>query len=313
MHIRPSVLAWRCFSPSAAVIENSRVPQALSIDPVHLPAEATPDDNYKLYPTHDLLDLLDLGPRTLARAPPSQTCFTSPCVRLLSFRCWTTSLTISLPSLHSFCPGGKSISSLSTTRSDTWVYTHTHPSSAKVNKRVGAGCMTYTLSIVQIYISLTKRHRVSYVWEAKWSSSHPLCHQRMGNNQQYFLKLFPPPNLHHLQSYTVLKISTGKYIFINPKTMTQLRKTTTQVEGHRLTLTQVNVSKRTTANLSAQPVFVPHSKLHGLVVLRKEMQKKNTKSEQKLELNQCPTEDCEVNPSAIPRACPRGWTQLLNL
>lgn len=193
MHIRPSVLAWRCFSPSAAVIENSRVPQALSIDPVHLPAEATPDDNYKLYPTHDLLDLLDLGPRTLARAPPSQTCFTSPCVRLLSFRCWTTSLTISLPSLHSFCPGGKSISSLSTTHSDTWVYTHTHPSSAKVNKRVGAGCMTYTLSIVQIYISLTKRHRVSYVWEAKWSSSHPLCHQRMGNNQQYFLKLFPPP------------------------------------------------------------------------------------------------------------------------
>lgn len=243
MHIRPSVLAWRCFSPCAAVIENSRVPQALSIDPVHLPAEATPDDNYKLYPTHDLLDLLDLGPRTLARAPSSSTCFTSPCVRLLSFRCWTTSLTISLPSLHSFCPGGKSISSLSTTRSDTWVYTHTHPSSAKVNKRVGAGCMTYTLSIVQIYISLTKRHRVSYVWEAKWSSSHPLCHQRMGNNQQYFLKLFPPPNLHHLQSYTVLKISTGKYIFIKPKTMTQLRKTTTQVEGHRLTLTQVNVSK----------------------------------------------------------------------
>lgn len=95
--------------------------------------------------------------------------------------------------------------------------------------------------------------------------------------------------------------------------MMQLRKTTTQVEGHRLTLTQVNVSKRTAANLSAQPVFVPHSKLHGLVVLRREMQKKNTKSEQKLELNQCPMEDCEVNPSAIPRACPRGWTQLLNL
>lgn len=134
-----------------------------------------------------------------------------------------------------------------------------------------------------------------------------------GQQPAVLLEAFSPPNLHHLQSYTVLKISTGKYIFINPKTMTQLRKTTTQVEGHRLTLTQVNVSKRTTANLSAQPVFVPHSKLHGLVVLRKEMQKKNTKSEQKLELNQCPTEDCEVNPSAIPRACPRGWTQLLNL
>lgn len=41
--------------------------------------------------------------------------------------------------------------------------------------------------------------------------------------------------------------------------------------------------------------------------------KKNIKSEQKLELNQCPTEDCKMNPSAIPRACPRGWTQLLNL
>lgn len=99
MHIRPSVLAWRCFSPCAAVIENSRVPQALSIDPMHLPAEATPDDNYKLYPTHDLLNLLDLGPRTLARAPPSQTCFTSPCVRLLSFRCWTTSLLLTFAEL----------------------------------------------------------------------------------------------------------------------------------------------------------------------------------------------------------------------
>lgn len=147
MDIHLSELAWRCFSSSAVIIPNSRVPQALSIDPMHLPAEATPDDNSKFYTTHNLLDL---GPRILPRPASSPTCFTPPCVRPVSFKCWTISPTISLPSLHSFCPGGKSIFSLSTTHSDTWFYTHTHPSSVKVNKRVGARCITNTLLRVQI-------------------------------------------------------------------------------------------------------------------------------------------------------------------